>query len=200
MLLSVASLATIDPAEALKLIGSPDTSGASKSAQFTEAEERVHKLRAHFNDLSFKSEERQAELERLAIALNSLSLVPENPEAALKSPRRPNTATAASLDGAESVASSTMSQRLGSTHPTVILEKARLSAEMQLLKLEPQLADEEAYSETLEMMLHRLRDAHARRLADIATRRDQGIALAADEADLKQLLQQGRGAGVPGAV
>ena len=186
--------------------------------QLKRVEIRANQLRDELNLLSFKAEEKQQQLERLAQAEANLKLNPEMPttpiggkhglkgsgsttsavnpssppelHAARDGARSP---TAASSIG-ESQQLSTLSQLLGDHHPTVALEHSRLAVEMRLAGIEPQLNEAEEYGETLTMMLFRLRQQHALLLADIGERRDKGTELQHESHELKLLAGEARGA------
>ena len=195
--------------------------------ELSRMEIKVNDLQGFFNALSFKAEEKQQQLERLAEQEALLRLQPELAvtSGSPRSKKSPTTsrgspsggsrsgspippgggasAAGASTSGsaiggaalaAGASSSLTMSQLLGSSHPTVALEHRRMSVEGRLLGIEPLMNEAEEYSETLNMMLFRLRNQQALLLADIATRRDRGLELDREADELQLLAGEARGA------
>ena len=169
-----------------------------ESLELAVAEERTNQLRAEYNALSFRAEEMQQRLESLSHVQQNLALVPVSPDKALSKARGDGTSSPPSVSrGLDSLSASsplTLSQQLGDNHPTVVLEHQRLAAEARLSSLEPEMLEAEQYGDTLEMMLFRLRDDHARMLAHIGNLRDEGLELSKRDTELRLLCKAGRGA------
>ena len=199
-----------------------------EAEQLAAGEARANALRAQYNALSFKAEEKQQELERLSEMERILEMQPASPEyakrqQAMQSSRgsaagtgaksasaRAATASetaaaaaAAALNGGDStttMGSATMSQLLGDNHPSVMLEHARLAVESRLGEALPELAAAEEYADTLHMMLDRVRDQHAHVQAGIGTLRDRDGVLDRETNELKLLAGEARKAAAAARV
>ena len=179
---------------------------ALQSIEADLAEKRVNTLRLQFSELASQAEEMQQQLERLAQENYAISLVPlaaEKKDGRARSPTLKSDAGSSALDKldarlasieASSRALLELSVQLGGNHPQVVLETARVAVERQVIELEPRLEEVDVYTETLEMMLFRLRDAHAALLAHIDTLRDHGLQMDKETKELHQLELYARGA------
>ena len=177
-----------------------DQRQADRMVALQDAEERAYTLGREFNALSFAAEEKQQLLERLSETAGFLALVPpaaptSPPEAkrALtrshgkgdsKGARARSTSPTAASTGGDATGGpsqqdsavyrdSTLADLLGDHHPTVKLANARDAVDERLVTVEPELHQQDEYSETLSMMLRRLREQHALQLASIAEMRDR---------------------------
>ena len=146
---------------------------ALQSIEADLAEKRVNTLRLQYSELASQAEEMQQQLERLAQENYAISLVPlaaEKKTGRARSPTLKSDAGSSALDKLDARLTSIeessralleLSVQLGGNHPQVVLETARVAVERQVIELEPRLEEVDDYTETLEMMLFRLRDAHA---------------------------------------
>ena len=155
---------------------------ANELAQLAEAEARAYALQAKFNALSVRAEKKQQLLEQLCETERHCKLVPVSAD------------TSPPASAAESAFESMLSHMLGSHHPTVLFDNARLALEERLKTVGPEVLELEDYTETLGMMLRRMRETHALQLAAIGSMRDRGIVLEKEEHELKLLVGEARGA------
>ena len=179
---------------------------ALQSIEADLAEKRVNTLRLQYSELASQAEEMQQQLERLAQENYAISLVPlaaEKKTGRARSPTLKSDAGSSALDKLDARLTSIeessralleLSVQLGGNHPQVVLETARVAVERQVIELEPRLEEVDDYTETLEMMLFRLRDAHASLLAHIDTLRDHGLQMDKEAKELHQLELYARGA------
>lgn len=163
--------------------------------------QRVATLRAQYDEIACRSEALQQQLEILSQAFRALSKVPASPDPRKAKPpgsarsRSPTTSDSggSAIDfGASSL--QRLSEELGGAHPQVLLEAAKFGVERRLSELEPHVAEADEYGETLEMMLFRLKESHARLVAHIATLRDHGLNLEKETSALQQLQFDAKGA------